>query len=167
MSAVVLLATGCGTGPQIRQTRMRVTEVEIRSVPTGTLFESVEIRPRSRDQVEPLSLGAPSRISSGSSVKRETRILRGETKVRVLYRGTYRALVMMRGGERGYVPVYSLQEQLPASAFEVGNQPKIAGRKYRDRPSEPVLELGFDADMDVFVDEALIEEVNRAMPMPE
>src|SRR5687767_2756668 len=88
MSAVLLLGTGCSTGPQIRQTRMRVTEVEIRSVPTGTLFESVEIRPRSRDQVEPLSLGSRSRISSGSSVKRETRILRGETKVRVLYRGT-------------------------------------------------------------------------------
>lgn len=167
IAAVLLLGAGCGSGPQIRQTRMRVTEVEIRAVPSGTLFESVEIRPRSRDQVEPLSLGSRSRISSSSTVKRETRVLRGETKVRVLYRGSYRALVMMRGGERGYVPVYSLQEQLPASAFDVGSQPKIAGRKYRDRPSEPILELGFDADMDVFVDEALIEEVNRAMPMPE
>lgn len=165
LAAVALFGAGCESGPQIRQTRMRVTEVEIRRVPSGTLFESVEIRPRTRDQVDPISLGSRRRVA-GSPVNRETRVLRDETKVRVLYRGTYRALVLLRSGERGYVPVYALNELLPASAFEVTDQSKIASRRNRNRPSEPIEELGFDSDMDVFVDQALIDEVNRAMPLP-
>ena len=151
--------TGCESGPEIRQTRVRVSEVEMRTVPAGTLFESVMTAPARQD---PMSNSSGTRTAS---LRRDSRVLRSDTMLRVLYRGSYRALVLIQGGERGYVPVAALQARLPDSALANLVNPQstsLAGTtRSKNRPVSRMETFTLDPKLDVFVDQSLIDEVNR------